>query len=1234
MAEKGINIKVNIEKAKDIEKLLKNLSNLDGAIDDTGKAFKNTSKDVDIFNKSVGNVSDSQVETIESMKQMNKIITDATAPLKHLTHGFGGLIGKIEGFIPVGVGFQFGIRGVIQDAHQANMEIAGWRAEMAELSDVTGDSSKALGRMYDVFAKSGGSLATIRGNLKSLVSQGISPSTEGFNVLAATVTNLALATGIGAESFSSFAGIMIRNWGISVGATQRMTSSILAMQEAFGSTATEIQETMKITGDVMQKMGAFFRDGAASAKALTKGIAQTVGVLNKMGVSAQEATGWVSKMLDPEQISETRIMWAKLGITYQEQIDMMTSANAKELVFDKLMKNLPQVARQIQNISDPLARINFAKTIGLPMEIAQKMARATTGDIMKLMKDYKDAAKADEAMAKKQKRMQAETARFTDIMHQFKMDALAPMMQWITKNMDKFFRVVKIISNVFKKYTGGLAKTLNVVTKAFEPALNILEGRGGDFSDFMGAMAQGFIEVASNTIDRITAFIGDKGSGFIGEIGESLLVLAGKIINGITVLVPKLATSLATTWVNIFSKHPVTGAILGIYAGSKLWSSTFGKLGNFVAAYMLERRTKVIQHREHMGLLRIIAGKGAGGVSQAFGSGAFGFGGKGSVGKFLGGKGGLIAGLAAMALPSIIEAVSGEGGMERGGIGEKATGAVEKAGTIQTAAWGVRAAGKGLTTGAFKLGAKGLTGITGKLIGGAAKFGGILGKAAGPIGIAISGLIGGFTSAAKASEYFGEKATFGMKATSFLGGALESLTFGLIDAEKTSKRLYGETDTSRKKLIELDKKIAEGKMLSAKEQEEYNDAVMQSKGAWDRFGKDLALYSIPLYGQVKMIGDAFDALGKKVGIVERDMTEYEKSIGMRLDQEMFGRKKESMMKMQAEKGELAKPTLGLMKEIGYGGFSEDEVVFKKRMEESLKLHKSGQKVLTRDSLAMVEKSIELIKWKENRKWTYEEDIKRRLLAKRLNIIKKHNEIITEKEIEDKKDELKRKLDEHKISKEKYKADLELLGKLAKSAKDHREVRSVQSMAEKIGLLEMQRAWDDGFTELSGTWNSIKIEWKMFTATLKGKEGEEERFKLGKLHATLEKLKTVNWEKATKRGGGHVAAELDTAAEIAKELGFTEIGENLTQQLRRLESGQRNYKKYMELNEKAAKKEREIQNSMHKELKYANRQRGGIGAKTIRAIKDKGKEAETIDRSKWIQAFIGTKSSIKITTGGF
>lgn len=820
---KSLEIPVNIKGKEQVEKLLKSFAELESVSSDLHKTFKGIfsatfMRDVKAADKNISRLQKTESAETKTLKQSTKARHEADAelrniqdtiksslkPLQSMRSGFFGLQGRFERLIPAGLGLHFGFTNIIQAAHDANMETMAWRQELATMSDVSGSATQALGQMNAVFGMTGASLATVRQNLTSLNAQGINPAMEGFETLAATVTNLSLATGIGAESFSSFAGIMVRNWGVSVGATQRMTSSLLAMQKAFGSTSTEIDMTMKTTGEAMQKMAAFFADGERSAAALTKGIAQTVGVLSKLGVSAQVANEFVAKLMDPEQIAETRVMWSRLGITYQEQIEMMTSSNAKELVFDKLLENLPRVAQQIQAISDPLARMNFAKSIGLPMEIAQKMARATTSNIKQLMKDYKKAAEGDKAMAEKQKNMAVETARFQDILHQMKRDALLPMMKWVNKHYRHFFAIAKTISEMFKKYTTGMVGTFEFIEEKLQPAIDVLRGEGG-FSNFLDKLLTGLINIGSGFIDKVTGMVGEHGASFLENATKAAGLLVVKVIQAITTWIPTLMSGITSAWWQIFKKSKLAGIGVAIYGIKK----TFGKFVDLTKVFQMA--VSQVRHGQQMGALlairAAITGEKLSGKTGML-SKLFGAGGKGTATKGVAGKG--LASMAGKALPGL--------GKFAGIIG-KAAGPIGLA--IGAITGGFTAMGKS----ADFFGETALDEDEAKRLGELQKKRYLTEKELWE------------KAKLQTKQKAGPKVTGAMKGASFgagiatlgIGPLIDSL-FGTDLTGELARAFHGLTDKQEDRMKELQKKIVNGKELTIKEQEEILKLDRQQKG--------------------------------------------------------------------------------------------------------------------------------------------------------------------------------------------------------------------------------------------------------------------------------------------------------------------------------------------------------------------------------------------------------------------
>lgn len=498
----------------------------------------------------------------KSMNDISNIINRSINPMRQMQSHFGGLTNRIENLLPAAIGLHFGFTNIVHSAFEANQETLDWSKSMAQLSTSAGGTSDAIRQQIQIFGDSAGSLETVKAAMLSLNEQGIARTTKGFGDLTAFITNMSLATGIGMETFSSFSGIMIRNWGMSISATGKMTSSMVAMQKAFNSTSNEINEAMKLVGDSMEKMAMFFEDGEKSAMALTKGIGMTVGVLNKLGVSAKTSSEFMGKLLDPEQMGENIVLMGKLGISYQQYMDMLSNGNAKETIFDTILQKLPQVAQQIQSIQNPLARMNFAKSMGIPLEIAQKMAKATTGQISKLMQDYKKAAIADKAAQEKQKQMAAESQKFNDTLHLMKRDALQPMMEWVNKNMGIFWKTAGIVFDLFKKYTTGLTHVFDAIKTSFTPAFQVLSG-GGGFPDFLVKLTDGFINMA--------------------------VIGFNKFWDLATTIGPKIAVNMAEAWGKMMMAHPIITSLITIATVMKIYSGVVGGVRDFVNAFRKER---------------------------------------------------------------------------------------------------------------------------------------------------------------------------------------------------------------------------------------------------------------------------------------------------------------------------------------------------------------------------------------------------------------------------------------------------------------------------------------------------------------------------------------------------------------------------------------------------------------------------------------------------------------------
>jgi len=412
-------------------------------------------------------------------------------PLEHMQTGLqkvDTIASKIFG--PLGI--SLGIAGLVSQAFHLNQQILGWHNGFRQLSDSTGDTTKAVKTMTSAWGKSYGSISAVQGVMSALGSKGLPVANKNFEHMTIWITNMGVATGISADALADFTVGLNQAFDVSLQSTKDMVSAMVAMGDGFGYTNTQIQEMMQTTQGILKKVGVFFDDVQGSMKEMTKSIGSAAVGLKKMGVSAQASGDFIQNILDPEKINENMGLFSRLGISYGETMDMMSSAGGQETFMDKLMTNLPALSRQITALKNPMAKLQFSKSLGLPLEIAQKMAKGTGEEIQGIMEDYKKKAVDDKAANKKQEGMKADAAKWDDQMNFIKMKALGPLMAWVGANMGKFQTLLSGLAGVFSKLMDGFVwiadKIVPTIFNVLEPLLD------GDISGAIGAIGKAVID--------------------------------------------------------------------------------------------------------------------------------------------------------------------------------------------------------------------------------------------------------------------------------------------------------------------------------------------------------------------------------------------------------------------------------------------------------------------------------------------------------------------------------------------------------------------------------------------------------------------------------------------------------------------------------------------------------------------------------------------------------------------
>ena len=356
----------------------------------------------------------------------------------------------------------FGFGNAMKESFQLMLRFQQMRHELAYLSDASGDASKALSLVYEVAAGSAVASGTAQGILRALADQGVI-ATKELKSIGILAGDLQAATGLAASEWASFTGELSFTYGVPQKGLENITSALIGTNLR----GAQLQKTMQSVNKILATTG--FISGKPtqdSIHRLTKAVGGAVKQFQAMGISAEKATGFIEGLMDPENFEKNAFLFGKLGISASEYAGYLNDANGQQKLLQKTMQNLPQLAGEISKIQNPFARLQFAKTIGLDMQIVQNMAGKTKEEITQMLADYEKQNKADEALKAKKQKMAAEAAKFEDMMLGLKLKVLGPVMNFVQKNMTNFIAILPKIAISIGSIFEAIVPIIKTITDA------------------------------------------------------------------------------------------------------------------------------------------------------------------------------------------------------------------------------------------------------------------------------------------------------------------------------------------------------------------------------------------------------------------------------------------------------------------------------------------------------------------------------------------------------------------------------------------------------------------------------------------------------------------------------------------------------------------------------------------------------------------------------------------------
>lgn len=418
-------IKKNKGLAGSADKTESSLNKIEKSMSKVNKTFGSANKEDDnnIFKRfrKIGDfIHDMVKKIVDSVYSIGKTLASQALELKPFAFDF------LSGFNLNPLQF-FGFGNAMKEAFNLIKMFQQMKHEMAALSNEAGDASAAVGLIYEVAGKSAIASGTAQGVLKTLGDQGIITGKQ-LKSLGILSGNLQAATGIAASQWAGFTGELAFNYGVTSKGMEKITSALIGTNIR----GAQLEKVMGTVNKVLQTTG--YVAGVPTTESihkLTKSIGGAAKTFQAMGISAEKAGGFIEGIMDPENFEKNAFLFGKLGISASEYAGYLNDADGQQKLLQKTMSNLPALASEISNIQNPFARIQFAKTIGLDMQIVQRMAGKTQAEIEQILADYEKENQGKEALEKKKQKMAAEAAKWDDMMLQLKMQVLGPVMKFL-----------------------------------------------------------------------------------------------------------------------------------------------------------------------------------------------------------------------------------------------------------------------------------------------------------------------------------------------------------------------------------------------------------------------------------------------------------------------------------------------------------------------------------------------------------------------------------------------------------------------------------------------------------------------------------------------------------------------------------------------------------------------------------------------------------------------------------
>ena len=334
--------------------------------------------------------------------------------------------------------------------------------------------------------------------------------TENIEQSTKAVAMFQRATNAETESIMSMYNEMYHGASMSIKNIDNILANMSKVQHTIGLSEEGMNAAIKSAGKLTTQLRGF---GATDEqiKSSTVSLTKFVSSMEKVGVSAQAATSFVEKLMDPERIEENIGLYSQLGITMNEAL------NGNALNGDTLQEGLKEFSQRIVDMG-PIAGSAYAKSFGYSYNQAMKTVKLDGSEAVEEV-SQEDTMKSLKAMSEE---VLGTTGKINKAFNQFKGSILKfgpaalAVFAVILATLKK--RISKVLKEGFREgIKDGISASSKNISKIGDGITNAIKTGIG----MTGAMKENFNKVnsqktrfnKSEEIEKIMNTLKTAGSG-------------------------------------------------------------------------------------------------------------------------------------------------------------------------------------------------------------------------------------------------------------------------------------------------------------------------------------------------------------------------------------------------------------------------------------------------------------------------------------------------------------------------------------------------------------------------------------------------------------------------------------------------------------------------------------------------------------------------------------------------